>query len=180
MTDYRDYDNLVERLSEYRRQIKQLRLDHFAPDEFIRLGAKDWPDLYPPPPWLWPHIEKTARLADRIRDFWGKPVQVVSGYRPPRYNDIELDSDTSEKSMHMRFAALDLKPVGQFDIERWVGEVERVVGEARQRDSHAIGLGRYWNGRGRFCHIDTGYHTGDRDWTIGEDLRCKNDTPQPS
>jgi len=171
MIDYRDCDNLAERLPEYRRQVKQLDLDHFTPDEFIYLGVRDWPDLYPPPPWLWEHIEKTARLADRIREYWGGPVQVVSGYRPPRYNDVDLDPQSSARSMHMRFAALDLKPVGEFDLEEWVSSVERVVDEARQREPHAIGLGRYWSGHGRFCHIDTGYHADDRDWTIGEDPR---------
>lgn len=160
-------DNLRERWSPYRQTVKSWGLDHFAPAEFVRLSS-DWPgpDLYPPPPQLVDNLRRTAKLADTIRGKWGSPVQVVSGYRPPLYNDATVGG--SESSQHVVFRALDLQPAGDFEVGAWIRHVEAIVGEYRQQCDTGVGLGRYWDGHGRFVHVDAGYYDDDRNWHRGD------------
>ena len=175
MTLELENDNAAERWDELREIIEDWQLEHFAAREFVRLRWEildadqidgPVPDAGIPYPWHYRDLVHTATLADKIRADWGAPVKVVSGYRPPTYNDVQVEG--SERSMHVRFAALDLQPVDDYEIHEWIAHCERIV-EQRRQDAHdAIGLGRYWDERGSFVHLDTGYHQHDRDWHVSE------------
>lgn len=106
-----------------------------------------------PPPDLWGNIIPTLQLADAIRDEWGDPVNVLSGYRTQAYNAAVGGAPNSQ---HMHFRALDLNPkngklVPFFDCV--AGVVERWRAEGNQ-----VGLGVYRS----FNHVDVGYKT--RSW----------------
>jgi len=70
-----------------------------------------------PPEKLWPAIKPTLAQADALRDFFGAPLKVLSGYRSPAYNKA---IGGAPASFHMRFMALDLAPVrgGAAEIQR--------------------------------------------------------------
>lgn len=92
------------------------------------------------------NIRKTVILADAIRDTWGSPVTVNSGYRSEEYNKLVGGEPKSE---HRDFKALDLSPKNG-DIEGFRKTVRLVVAGARAAGWN-IGLGHY----NTFLHIDT-------------------------
>lgn len=97
--------------------------ENFTLSEFLesatadKLGIKNTPtllDIY--------HMEELCRnLLQAIRDAWGKPIKVNSGYRCPRLNKAVGGSATS---VHMRGWAADIKPTsGTYaDFEKFVVE----------------------------------------------------------
>lgn len=100
-----------------------------------------------PPVDMWGRILPTLEIADAIRERYGGPVRVRSGYRPLSYNRTLPDSsDTSE---HIAFRATDIAPVDG-DIERFTRVVRDVVAEYRAKDFN-VGLGVY----STFVHLDT-------------------------
>lgn len=158
-------DNLKERWPQFQAKVRSWNLRHFSADEFILLRTPwEGPEYYPPHPALADNLKHTAHLADEIRHKWGSPVKVISGYRPPMYNDKAIEG--SDSSMHVICGALDLRPVGEFDLQEWISHVEGIVAEKRRHDAFSIGLGRYWEDDDRFIHIDTGYYTYNRNWHI--------------
>jgi len=89
-------------------------IEHFVADELIVTDHPDWEGKseYMPPAELLPNIETTIDFADHLRDEWGGPIKVNSGYRPELYNDF---IDGAKNSQHTQFRALDLYPNnGQF------------------------------------------------------------------
>lgn len=55
------------------------------------------------------HMEELCKfLLQPIRDAWGKPIKVTSGYRCPALNKAVAGSPTS---VHMRGWAVDIKPM---------------------------------------------------------------------
>ncbi len=93
-----------------------LKLTHFAAEEFLAMGGPNAPDgscaglNTLPPPELWPNIEPTARVLDRLRGRLGRPVLIISAYRNPDYNAC---MGRGEDSAHLRFAAVDFMVQGQ-------------------------------------------------------------------
>jgi len=127
------------------------QIKHFVADELVKLSNGNWegPNIVPPPVRMLDTIEMTIKTADEIRDKWGAPIRVNSGYRPPLYNKLIGGSDNSA---HMYFFALDLYPIN--------GQVEKfhdlVVpyfnGEFEGDTVIPSGLGLYdWG-----VHIDVG------------------------
>ena len=60
-----------------------------------------------PPKSLWPNIIPTLEQADRLREFFGSPLRILSGYRTPELNRA---ISGASGSLHMQFKALDLSP----------------------------------------------------------------------
>ena len=153
-----------ERLQRLQSTLEDEGVEHFDADELGRLNAPSWdgPDFcLPEPPKLF-RIVPTARLADAIREQWGGAVEVVSGYRPEAYNRL---IGGARRSQHIAFRALDLKPAESFDVEAYFDVVTAVVAGARATGAN-VGLGLYYDGRGRFAHVDVGSDTGfNRAWT---------------
>lgn len=134
-------------------------IEHFRPEELVRHRADEWPwrSIYPPPVRMLENILPTLEIADRLREEWGGPVRVVSGYRCPPYNDLVVEG--AADSQHLYFRALDLQPTdGRYGT--WIGHCERIVSELRSEGQ--VGLGRYPT----FCHIDTGHYQESRDWDM--------------
>lgn len=71
----------------------------------------------------WPEAWLTlVGLCDAVRDEWGGPLQVISGYRSPAWNRALVDADAAKGthgvasgSYHTRLEAADLRPVGGGD-----------------------------------------------------------------
>lgn len=146
----------------------QLKLDawevrHFTANELIQLDDPQWdgPRMPVPPANLWPNMRDTVLLADQLRKRWGGAIVVTSGWRPLPYNRLVGSSDDSA---HPDFRALDLKPVGRFDLSSYFNTVARVVRQARSAGL-MVGCGLYYERRGRFCHLDTGHADYQRNWS---------------
>ncbi len=81
------------------------------------------------------------------------PVRVLSGFRTPNYNQL---AGGAGKSRHLKFSALDLRPVAQIERSQLHGILQnRWNNFGREYD---LGLGLYASTR---FHIDTG---GFRQW----------------
>jgi uncharacterized protein YcbK (DUF882 family) len=103
---------------------------------------------------LMENILPTVAIAEDIRKAWGGPVAVISGYRPIAYN---REVGSSDKSQHVAFRALDLRPA-KGDIKDFQQVAEGVVRDHRR--DRAVGFGMYKT----FIHIDTGGHRHNRTW----------------
>jgi len=151
----------IDRLNDL---IAESGIEHFGARELGRLNPNVWSgDSFElPPDDMLEHIIPTLRLAEKVRQRWGGPVQVLSGYRPPAYNEA---IGGATQSQHMAFKALDLRPVDEpFGLDHYFGIVQEVVGQARTSGQN-VGLGLYYEGRGRFVHIDVNADTGvNRKW----------------
>jgi len=124
----------------------------------LLLQGTDWkshklPKYAIPPRENWRDMINTlAFLKYDLLPYTG-PVKVLSGFRTPGYN---LAAGGADKSRHLSFSALDLKPVNDIDRaalhsilkDRW-----NTLGE-----QYKLGLGLY---NGLRFHIDTGGH---RQW----------------
>lgn len=146
-------------------QLDKWGVDHFGAHELVQLDNPHWrgPREPVPPEKLWPHIRDTVQLADEIRERWGDPIIVSSGWRPLAYNRLIGSQDTSA---HIPFRALDLQPVGRFSLAEYFPTVVDVIDDAHDSGLH-VGLGLYYDGHGRFVHVDTGHASYNRDWARG-------------
>lgn len=142
--------------------LSDLGIQHFSASELGELTHPDWsgPDYALPDYTALGNILLTVRLADAIRHRWGRPIMVVSGYRPPEYNTLVGGSDSSQ---HVAFRALDIRPVDDtFDESRFFECCNPTVQRWRERGVN-VGYGRYPDSR--FVHLDTCAHTGaQREW----------------
>lgn len=97
-----------------------------------------------PPREMWKLILPTLRIADDLRDFFGRPVTIVSSYRSPEYN--AAINGAASRSFHMRFQALDIVVAGHAPPE-----VFARLKSWRDAGKFTGGLGLYHN----FVHVDT-------------------------
>jgi len=151
-------DRYAQRLSTLRTLLDDAGVEYFSADELVKHTRSDWPGprVFPPRERLLDHIVPTVKIADEIRDRWGGPVVVISGYRAPYYNDELVEG--SDRSQHMDFRALDLRPTDGA-IDDFIDLVEQVV-QARRDEGQIIGRGLYPS----FIHIDTGHYDYQRNW----------------
>lgn len=130
--------------------LRSAGIRHFCANELVQAHKGV------PAPALWPNILGALRVADDIREAYGAPVRVVSGFRSREYN---AKVGGSKKSMHMEFRALDLAPASGA-IEAFRPFAEAAVFAARKAGAN-VGFGQY----DTFVHIDTGAPTGkNRTW----------------
>lgn len=90
------------------------------------------------------NLSKVAKIAQEIRNIWGKPVVVVSGFRSQAYNDLV---EGAPSSRHLRGMAIDMMPANG-DVENF----KEVVLDYFDKSDKLLGLGVYSS----FCHIDYG------------------------
>lgn len=62
----------------------------------------------PTEPYIVNNIIKTANLFGEIREKWGSPIGITSGYRPPNVN---ASVGGASKSRHLTGEALDIYPI---------------------------------------------------------------------
>ena len=87
--------------------INGLRLRFFKPDEF--LIQTDQPANEFPPKKTWGNIALTARILDKVRRHFGRPLIITSCYRSPDYNASVGGADLSQ---HQAFTAADFAVSG--------------------------------------------------------------------
>lgn len=97
-----------------------------------------------PPRNLWENIVPTLRVVDDLREYYGKPITILSSYRSPAYN--AAIGDAAPKSLHKQFKALDISVSGKSPKE-----VFTLLSKWRDGERFAGGLGLYPS----FVHIDT-------------------------
>ncbi len=84
-------------------------------------------------PFLWADrlIELFSQL-DIIRDAWGGPLAVVSGYRTPTHNTL---MGGAGQSQHVEGRAVDIRPIKKSltfsDINRLHAQINQLIGEGR-------------------------------------------------
>jgi N-acetylmuramoyl-L-alanine amidase len=138
-------------LPDFVAMINGLGLKHFAPDEFLFLGASNaaghcaGKNSFPPRA-LWPRIKNTALMLDAIRSELGASIRILSCYRAEPYNSC-IGGESA--SLHMEFNAID------FTCSAGTPETWRRVADRIRSSKSAFkgGIGTYPN-RG-FVHIDT-------------------------
>lgn len=86
--------------------------------------------------------EAAGRALDRLRDRFGAPLVIVSGYRTPEYNRAV---GGAPNSFHLRGLAVDVA-TGGFDAAR----LAKLVDLARQEGFGGVGL------YSTFVHLDRG------------------------
>jgi N-acetylmuramoyl-L-alanine amidase len=127
-------------------------LRHFSPAELLFLGSSHYAggachgSNSLPASSIWSNMERTARMADEIRERFGHPLKVISAYRDTSYNTCIGGAGGSH---HRRFNALDLAPQGGTLRELYA--IALHVRESRQEFLGGIG---YYPGS-NFIHIDT-------------------------
>jgi hypothetical protein len=126
-------------------------VEHFSARELTWLPRLN-KNLVPPND-LWGNIIPTLKLADAIRNEWGGPVTVYSGFRTVAYNTAV---GGAKNSQHLHFRAMDIAPKAG-DIKEFSAVVARVIKRWRA-EGNQVGMGTYNN----FCHIDVGFKT--RSW----------------
>ena len=103
---------------------EEFKSDYFTLEEFTRSawaekhGADNQPDE--------DAVENLYKLCryvlDPLRRFWGKPLQVTSGYRSP---EVNLGVGGTENSQHMRGQAADITTGNPATNRRLLGELLR-------------------------------------------------------
>lgn len=85
---------------------------NFSLDEFA--VSASYPELVKPvPPEYMQYVADLADLLQEIRDLWGKPMKVLSGYRSPELNSAVGGSPTSQ---HKKAQAADISTEGVRDF----------------------------------------------------------------
>lgn len=135
------------------RFIGGLGLRHFAPIEFLFLGAGNAAGAGRcagtnalPPAELWDSIANTARMLDDIRERLGAPMRILSAYRNEDYNRC---IGGERGSLHMRFNAIDWT-CARGTPEDWLEAAQQARASRRE---FLGGVGFY--PEKRFIHIDT-------------------------
>lgn len=139
MTDFRTFEEFFANLK------SASKIKHFAADEFTnyfhvhRRGVKN----SEPPREMWGNITVPLKVVDDLREFYNRPIVLLSSYRSPAYN--RAISGAATKSFHMQFKALDIAVAG---VAPHV--VFRELKKWRSAGRFSGGLGLYRS----FVHID--------------------------
>ena len=88
-------------------------------------------------------MPKLAALVQKIRDYYGSPIIIISGYRCPIHNARVGGSDTSE---HLKGEAADIastKPNGRMEL---INLIEKLIKEGKLPELGSFGWKSYTNG----------------------------------
>ena len=121
---------------------------HFDAGEILYPGAAHFAGRVKnstPPAALLGNLVAVAKIADRLREVFGRPLVVLSAYRSASYNRAV---GGAQFSMHLDGRALDLSPIRP----AFIAELHCIADELWQIDADFGGLGLYSWG----VHLDTG------------------------
>ena len=127
-------------------------LRHFSAAELLYLGGSHYGNgrcagrNSLPPQRLWESIRKTALMIDEVREQFGHPIRITSGYRDADYNRC-VGGETN--SYHMRYNALDFT-----NVDGTLREMYAIALRIRNQNREFAGGIGYYPGQ-RFVHIDT-------------------------
>jgi uncharacterized protein YcbK (DUF882 family) len=126
---------------------------HFSIEDFdCQSGA-------PVPLELHPRIEALMGMLDVIRDEWGGPISVVSGYRDPAYNAMLVAasakrnggvSGVAKDSQHVHARAADIRPSNATTerVKRLHDLILAMYGRGLVAELGGLGIYRRW------VHVD--------------------------
>lgn len=117
-------------------------------DEFAGRSRKGGPRDVPVPREFVPNVKRlVSGVLQPLREAWGAPLIVVSGYRPPFHN---ASVGGALKSQHLTASAVDIRPVVQTraEVRRLLRLVENMIVDDELRQLG--GLGVYPS----FLHVD--------------------------
>lgn len=90
--------------ADFQSLIDALKLSHFKANELL-VNTNNTGNTVPPKA-FWHNIVPTIVILDQLREHFGKPVRVTSGYRNQTYNSR---IGGKSKSQHLEFRALDFQ-----------------------------------------------------------------------
>jgi len=132
---------------------------HFSVEEFRSHDGVEYP-----PEWIEDRLAGLCAILDVIRDAWGAPLYIVSGYRTPAFNAALAQasaarnggvSGVAQHSQHIEGRAADVRPDNP-TVER-VAQLHALVQQlfAAGKLADLGGLGAYAG----WVHVDTRPHT---------------------
>jgi len=120
---------------------------HFAYGEFTSHDGVPYPV-----DWINDRLQPLCEMLDAIRELWGGPIHVVSGYRSPEYNERlrARSSGVAEHSQHPQGRAADIAPVPatRESVLRLAAVIDGMI--AAGKLPLVGGFGRYPS----WCHVD--------------------------
>jgi hypothetical protein len=112
------YDiNLIKLIEEYK-----LMEIYLTPN--FKLSEFACKDGTPVPDFLIDNIKLVATELQKVRDYYGKPIRINSGYRTKEWND---KVGGSPKSYHLVCLAADTKPMWQISIDEYYKKVKELT-----------------------------------------------------
>lgn len=120
---------------------------HFTVQEFACDDGTDYPAE-----WIDSRLQKLCGALDVIREAWGGPIVVVSGYRTPDYNERlrARSNGVAEHSQHPQGRAADIGPVPRTreNVARLHKLIERLITQGKLDDVGGLGPYPGW------VHVD--------------------------
>ena len=117
------------------------KFPHFDAGEF------ECHDGTPVPEHFFGNLERLiGDVLEPIREAFGAPVIVVSGYRSPRHN---RRVSRAVRSKHLTAQAADIQPVHHSDLPKLIETIERLYAEGKLPALGGLGTYRRW------VHVDT-------------------------
>jgi uncharacterized protein YcbK (DUF882 family) len=130
---------------------------HFTVEELRCHSGEPYPEAFAD------RLPELMALLDAIRDAWGGPIEVVSGYRSPAHNAELMALDevrgvhgVASGSQHVDGRAADLRPKGAGDASVLYRLVRGLQGAGKLPQLGGIGL----YPRSNWTHVDT-FHAPD-------------------
>lgn len=100
------------------------KIDYLTPN--FKLSEFACKDGTPVPDYLIDNVRLVAEQLQLVRDYYGKPIRINSGYRTKSYND-SLGSSASPKSYHLVGLAADIKPIWNISIADFYKKVKELT-----------------------------------------------------
>ena len=131
-----------------------------ADGEWFKVSELACHDGTPYPEEFADRLPDLMNMLDAIRNKWGGPIQVVSGYRMPEYNaQLAADSaahQVASGSQHMEGRAADIRPALTGDASILYRVVRQMIDDGKLPQCGGIGL----YPRSNWVHVDT-FHPPD-------------------
>lgn len=112
-----------------------------------------------PPSYKCVEIIELFDIFNEIREKWGKPIKINSGYRCPTYN---ASIGGGPLSVHQFGLALDLECSTDEEVHRLAKLIQQIEPDLRRGE---------YTGSMTFIHIDNGYRIfpkATRKWAVGK------------
>ena len=139
-------DNWLDRLD---RMFRDRGVTNFTARELCLMRKiPTGPALARPPESLWKHLVNVAVLAQAVRDEYGLPLAVSSGYRPADYNKAV---GGARRSAHIKAGAVDLNVLSKHQDSEHRARLNRATAKVFTEHPLARGFGVYRGGR---VHVD--------------------------
>jgi len=138
----------IDWLAELNAQLEAAGVVNFTAEELTFLPKAKPPRHDMPPRELWPNLIAVAKLAQQVRDLYGEPIWVSTGWRPDWYNAAV---GGAKRSAHIKAGAVDLNVLPSRRNPTRTKKLEQACARVWTDDPTAKGMGVY---RGARVHLD--------------------------